>query len=168
MKTEWISKAECSRRLGVSARMISKYIERGMPAEGGRVPWPKAQKWAAANVAPEKSGNFASRHPDTRPAETGVDETLSEAQRRKESALADLREMEAAEKRGQMVALTDVEAVWDRLTTSCRARLLSIPTKTAAAARTAATNEAARRLIEGAISEALDELSMTWAKEHHA
>src|SRR5665213_1710584 len=44
-----------------------------------------------------------------------VDGSMSEALRRKENALARLRELELAEREGGLVALDDIETVWNRL-----------------------------------------------------
>jgi hypothetical protein len=63
MKTEWITRAEAGRRLGVSASMVSRYCRRGMPTRGDRrVPWPIAERWRKDNIDPQLSGSWLSRH----------------------------------------------------------------------------------------------------------
>jgi hypothetical protein len=52
--TEWISRAECGRRLGVTAMRVTQYTRMGMPtrAEDKRVPWPAVRDWHRDNVIP--------------------------------------------------------------------------------------------------------------------
>lgn len=56
-------------------------------------------------------------------------ENLAEAQTRKESALADLREMEARKVKGELVEVSEVSAQWSGVCTQIRDAVLSIPSK---------------------------------------
>ena len=63
MVTEWVTRAECGRRLGVSAMRVSQYCAMGMPtrASDKRVPWPSARDWHTRNVVPSRSGAWRFR-----------------------------------------------------------------------------------------------------------
>jgi len=74
-------------------------------------------------------------------------------------AQADRTELEAAELRGEMVRSDWVIEEWGRMLGAMRMRLLSIPTKAAPRVRGALTDEAAAKLIEAEVLEALGELS---------
>lgn len=74
-------------------------------------------------------------------------------------AQADKTELESQELRGEMVRVPDVVEEWARQIGSTKARCLSIPTKAAPRARTAASDEEAAKVIEAEILEALQELS---------
>lgn len=74
-------------------------------------------------------------------------------------AQADKTELESAELRGEMVRVPEVVDEWWRQTSAAKARLLSTPSKVAPRARTADSDEAAAKLIEAEILEALQELS---------
>lgn len=74
--------------------------------------------------------DVAERHAAERAAKVGAGETApirnearADAQARKESALADLAEMEAAQKRGLLIPKEDVDAALKALGASVRARL---------------------------------------------
>ena len=47
-ESEWITRAEAGRRLGVSAMAVTKFARRGMPhrLSDGRVPWPDGLFWS--------------------------------------------------------------------------------------------------------------------------
>lgn len=59
-------------------------------------------------------------------------ESLEQARRRKESALADLREMEAARRRGELVEAEKVRLRWASALAGIRDRILSVPDRIAA------------------------------------
>ena len=75
-------------------------------------------------------------------------------------AQADRTELEAQELRGEMVRVPEVVEEWARQIGATKARCLSIPTKAAPRARTAATDEEAAKVIEVEVLEALQELSI--------
>jgi hypothetical protein len=65
MSTEWITRAEAGRRLGVTAMAVTKFCRSGMPHRhsDGRVCWPDAQYWSDWYRCPESSGTWHQRHP---------------------------------------------------------------------------------------------------------
>lgn len=69
------------------------------------------------------------RAPVDRPKRVKRDESFYDAQKRKESAVADIREMEAQQKAGELVDVTVVEAQWTEIATAIRDSLLGLPLK---------------------------------------
>ena len=59
------------------------------------------------------------------------DETYAEAQARKETALASLRELQLAERRGALIQRETVESEWTSVCTTIRDAMLSLPSKLA-------------------------------------
>ena len=84
--------------------------------------------------------------------------TADEAHRRKETALAELRELELAEKRGEVIPLDDIEDALAARESNMRARLLAIPT-TVAMLLEGMTADERRKVIADAVAEALEELA---------
>lgn len=83
--------------------------------------------------------------------------TESESRRRKEKALADLREMEAAEKAGKLVPKAEVTRFWAGRCGAIRDSFLSMPDRLAA--RLAGKHEAEIRVaLRDEIEEALRSL----------
>jgi len=58
--------------------------------------------------------------------------SANEARRRKELALAEIREMEAAEKAGRMIAVDQVNAAWADIRAKIKGAVLRIPVNCAA------------------------------------
>ena len=70
-ESEWISRAECGRRLGVPAMAVTKFCARGMPyrLSDGMVAWPDMLFWSDFFRAPQRSGNWRARHSGRSPME---------------------------------------------------------------------------------------------------
>lgn len=81
--------------------------------------------------------------------------SLAEARRRKENALAELREVELAEKKGGLVPARDVEIRWAGIITAARTRLLELPTrvKQAVPELTPAQVELVRAMVHEALTD---------------
>jgi hypothetical protein len=73
MKTEEqsiISKSEAARRWGLTPSAVTAYVSRGLPVRAdGRIDWSVAAEWRRQFVAPERSGNFASRQAKQAPSD---------------------------------------------------------------------------------------------------
>lgn len=82
---------------------------------------------------------------------------LAEARARRESAQAELREMELGKKRGELVSAKEVEAKLAGVFMQCRVRLLEIPRK--ARQHDASLSAAHLVLLEGLIRQALEDLA---------
>ena len=76
-------------------------------------------------------------------------------------ARADLAEMEAAQKRGELIPAREVVTAWTEVVALLRARLLVLPDKIAPLAHDAQTIPQARDIVRNAVHEALAELAAT-------
>jgi phage terminase Nu1 subunit (DNA packaging protein) len=74
-------------------------------------------------------------------------------------ARADLAEMEAAEKRGNVIAAKDVEAAWIAVLARLRTRLLALPDRLAPLVHAEVSPAGVRDTLRGALREALEELA---------
>jgi hypothetical protein len=107
--------AEYGRRIGVSRQMVQRYVELGMPTlDGKRIDPVKADKWREENI------------------QSPADETFADARRRKESALASLRELELKKAGGGLVDRAKNDKALFGIFRQLRDGLLLIPTRTAA------------------------------------
>ncbi|BBO92063.1 hypothetical protein [Desulfosarcina ovata] len=89
--------------------------------------------------------------------------TLNEAKTAKERALAELREMEVKEKRGELIPASDVEVVLTKLISAAKVRILGIKSKVAPLLAEAITDVETRDRVLSTIDRetrgALQELS---------
>lgn len=76
-------------------------------------------------------------------------------------ARADLAEMEAAQRRGSLIAAEDIEAAWIAVLALLRTRLLALPDRLAPLAHEQTTVGNTRNLIRATIREVLDDLAET-------
>ena len=116
-KCEWVSRREAGRRLRVSAVMVGRYVGMGLPTRPDKcVPWPAAREWVRDNVRRRKPSNGVRRNGGdlsvplsvTVPVQDDDLPPLSVSARRKESALARLRELELKQKGGELVEAATV------------------------------------------------------------
>src|SRR5690554_160930 len=125
--------------VGVTARTVRRW-------ESDAELWERALE-AAASGAPR---------PDTAP--DGPDSpSLYEAKRRKEAALARLRELEVLEREGQLITIDDAMRPVEALLALVRARLLALPGRIAGALPMQPVE--ALELIEPIVHEAMEDLS---------
>lgn len=132
-----MSPAEYSRHRGVTRQTVTRWKHLGkLVMGGGRVDVEATDRVLDARP-PKFRGGTASRRigDETKAAETNPPEfaeaapwTTAEAQRRKECALAQLRELELATKYGELVKLVDIQPVWSRSVLAARSHILAIPT----------------------------------------
>jgi len=89
---------------------------------------PEAEKTAQAPLAGAVKGTGSGDGAIAAPASgSGTGERRSDAQARKEAALADLAEMDVKQKRGNLIPKDDVDAALRAFATSVRARLDVLP-----------------------------------------
>jgi hypothetical protein len=113
---------------------------------------------AAAADAEWGSTTHADRIPLTGPTAAGVQPPdLAESRARREAAEASLAEIELAEKRGELVPVTDVESKLVGVFARCKNKLLAVPSRVRQ--RDPALSPAQVELIEAVIREALDDLA---------
>jgi len=147
MSARHITKAAFAKEQQVSRQAVSKWVSLGLPVTlDGQIERARAKKWLAENISRPDSGKSGS-------------ESLTDARARKESALADLRQIECAVKRGQFVSIEDTEKMWSELVMTFRARMLGIPSKLAVFLASENEASACFALLEREIHAALTELS---------
>ena len=84
---------------------------------------------------------------------------VEDAQMRKETALAELRELELAEKRGLLLVRADVIRTWDEHITQAKNKLLAIGDEISDKLAAESNPLKCRELVNGRIREALAELA---------
>ena len=119
MRNEVATKAKFARQQNVSRAMVTKWVCAGMPVRpDGRLDVREASAWLTAHTE---------RKPRTKTKAEG--NTLVGARRRKENALAELREMEAAERRGRLISRAAVERAWTEIGVQFRDALMGLPAR---------------------------------------
>ena len=79
----------------------------------------------------QRSASAFAKNQQTTTASPDPGESFADGQRRKESALANLRELEFAMKAGELVSVKDAEAAWFGVMRAIRDRLLGLPAQLA-------------------------------------
>lgn len=97
--------------------------------------------------------------PNLSKADKAAKITTHEARRRKELALAELREMERDRRRGELVPAADVKTKWAAIAGRIRDAVLRIPNKCAPAVAAAADAREARAILEAECENILRVLS---------
>lgn len=158
-----LTQAGYARHLGVSRQMIAKLVKDGtVKLIDGLIDPVDADRRVAENKSPIHGGKRPLVEPD---------ESFSEARARKERALANLREIEAAEKRGELVNAREYNDIHILMIVAAKTRLRSIPTTVAGEVahmgktlNGRAAMSAISKLLLTAIDSALLELSQ-WKPE---
>ena len=88
-----------------------------------------------------------------------IGSSYDEARTRKVNAEAEIAELELAKIRGTLCMTNDVVAAWESVLHACKAKFLALPTKVAPILATETDVVVAKDYLEGAIREALTELS---------
>jgi phage terminase Nu1 subunit (DNA packaging protein) len=141
---------EVANIFGVSDQTVRKWVGKGCPVlqEGGLQ---REWKFSTADVS-----SWLVAQQKRAKSEEHVD--LEEARRRKLAAEAELAELDAAVRRGDVVPIEMVAKIIADQFTACRARFLSIPTKLAPVLISSTDMVECRTLLEAAVDEALHEL----------
>lgn len=144
-----VTKANFAACRGVSAAMVTKWTRAGMPTSGGQIDPAVAAAWLRASTRTAQ---------DSQRSADGA-ETLADAQRRKETALADLRELDARKAKGELLDTEEVRFAVSGMLLAARAKFLTIGEEVCE--KVAATSSAieCRTLIDDRIRQALAELS---------
>jgi len=85
--------------------------------------------------------------------------TYDEARTRKVNAEAEISEIELAKIKGSLVVAADVVAAWENVLGAMKGKLLSLPTKAAPIVAAESDAGGCQQILEGILSEALEELS---------
>jgi phage terminase Nu1 subunit (DNA packaging protein) len=121
--------------LGITKRQLQNLVELGLPKEGhgkgSYYIWSKARDWyiayKIAQSKPKSPLNGAAKDVDPNTEVEG--ETFAHALCRKTIADADLKELELAKGRGEVVAVADVERSVSNVAVNLKDKLLGIPAK---------------------------------------
>lgn len=120
--------------LGVTARQVRNWVkDKGLPSKydprGRRFIWRDTLEWYIV-YRTEKDGSRGSQPAAPDPA-TADDQTesLEQATTRKTIAEANLKELELATKRGQVVAIADAQRAIEVVSKNVQQKLLSVPAK---------------------------------------
>ncbi len=144
--------AAAAKKAGVSRASVSRARHEG-----------RVSSDAAGKVDPAEVKRKVRGRPPKPVATNGTDATLAAAKLRKETALANIREMEAAKMRAELLPAADVLEGWQAAIGRSRARLLRIPYALAPELRRAAPegDKAIAAILTREIHDALRELSDT-------
>jgi phage terminase Nu1 subunit (DNA packaging protein) len=119
--------------LGVSPRQVRNWAkDKGLPYKddprGRRFIWRDTLEWYIV-YRTEKDGSRGSQPPASSQDLLDQDETLEQATTRKTIAEANLKELELATKRGQVVAIADAQRAIEVVSKNVQQKLLSVPAK---------------------------------------
>lgn len=139
--------AEYAKHRGVSQQRISALKKRGgLVMKGGKV---------------DQSASDALLDAETAPT---IGETLLDAQRRKESSLASLRELELKMKAGQLVDLAETRKLWFEKARAIRDGLYVIPERISHVLASETDAKVIRQLLRAELSQQLGALADALAK----
>lgn len=152
MPGKTVNKSELAGIFGVSLTAVDNwlltglpYVTKGGPGQGYEFDTAAVIEWRVA-AAVEKVTDSSGK---------GKGEPLT----RKITAEAALAELRLDRELGRLVAIEDVEKTWDKLSTSCRARLLAIPARVSPVLFAAESVDEIRDQLESEIHSALNELA---------
>jgi phage terminase Nu1 subunit (DNA packaging protein) len=142
-----------AKTLNLSIERVHQLVKEGLPKESrGRFDSEKCLRWYVRylqaalkkKAVPMKDGSY-----------------LGEREQRVRllKADADLREMELAKERGELVAISDVEAEMTNLVLTTKARILAVAPRVAPELLGLTSRVMAHAIVEKALSEALLQLS---------
>lgn len=127
----FLTKADAARHFGVSKPLITRKFQQGkLVMVGDLIDVVESAGAFGGNGKPVGIVNSAVNTADVDET-TGAVETYADAQRRKESALANLRELEHRQKLGDLVDVSVEERAWAEAGQTLRDGLLAMPEKIA-------------------------------------
>ena len=147
---------------GISERRIQQLVKEGLPREGrGKFDFVKSVKWYT---------RYLHAALERRAVPTGSGDSKSyvgerEARIREITATADLKELELAEKRGELVAIGDVERVLADLVLTTKAQIMAIPPRLAPDLVGESSRVMVQARLEKACKEALGYLAKSVGKD---
>lgn len=147
-----VTQQELADIFGVSTRTIRSWQSAGMPAEGSR----KDRKYSTEDciswyVANRADGASGSGEEDDLP-------TVEESDRRWKRARARLKEVEARERRGELIEFREVVDLVEDVMTRVRARLLNLPGRRLAEIAAETDRVTVREMRMESVREILEEL----------
>lgn len=123
-KTKGISINAAAKQMGVSSTTLRDWDRQGLTVKypDGSVDYDATVQMIADNTA----GTVSSKIKDT---STGNRTTLTSARTRKEQALAEKAEIEVAKLKGDLISVTEAEAVYLDIASRVRAALEAVPVR---------------------------------------
>jgi phage terminase Nu1 subunit (DNA packaging protein) len=148
-----LSQNAIAQALGISKSQCSDLARRGMPVDSVEA----AQAWRESNLDP------ARRKGGQQPAAQSGErhETFDEARTRDKVAEANLREMTAAKRRGELIEVAAVRTVMAHSYSTIRDALLQIPDRMGALLAAESDVVRVRNMLHSEIHQALVELAGT-------
>lgn len=142
-----------------SAATWQKWVDQGLPrvprGRGYSYDADEIRAWLEANPQPGHGGDREDLDLDA-----GEAQDLYRRERAlKTAAERELRELNLARERGELVRAADVHAEWTRAALAIRARFAELGATLAAPLAEATTEQEAEEIVDGAIRAALDELA---------
>ncbi len=147
---------ELAKRAGVSKSLVSRKLAAGKTPDQIIAEALESRSRRAARDEAFAAGVASS----DQAGEPVAIEKFAEAQRRKETALANLRELELAERRGELVEAVQVETEWVTVCAQIRDAVLSVPEKVAAELAALNDERAVSKILTEALREELGRVSM--------
>lgn len=158
--------------LGVSPRMLRNYVnDKGLPSYGDKrgktFKWAEVLEWfveyrISLGSANGSSGNGSSKivpFPGAEGEPVIEKEKYKDALTRKITAEADLKEIERAQKRLEVVAVGDAKVVLDRLFTNIKQKLLGVPSKLSSRLEGVKDRNQRKAILEAEMRQICQELS---------
>ena len=131
-----LSAVEASQLLGVSEKTVRNWMNKsGLPfSDAGRsrvLDWPSTFRWYLETqvTSSGKGGNQAVKSDPVSPPDDS--ETYEEALTRKTKAEANLKELQLAQRRGQVASIADVEKVLNASVKATQTQVLAVPSRLA-------------------------------------
>lgn len=151
--------------LGVTDRQVRNYVKhKGLPCKDDgrtrRFIWKEVLDWYVL-ARMEMSGSRGNPEPDPEDDDT---EDLTAATTRKTIAEADLKELELASKRNQVVSVADVQRTLANLSKAMQTKILSWPTKLATRLMGLKEREQIRHVLDREARQLCHDLSAIHAK----
>lgn len=150
-----VNRSELAEAFGVALSTVDQWVQQGMPCvarperrggTGYKIDLGQVLEWHRDRERSNALGEMAK-----------VD--AAEAKRRKTAAEASLAELELSRRRGEVAAIDEVEAAWSAMVAAARARLLGAGPKLGPILASETDPFTCQNAIDGAIHEALAELS---------
>lgn len=144
---EIVNKERLSKILGISARTLTEYQKEGMPIEkegkrgqSNTYDTAKVIEWLVKRAA-DSTGE------------------MDKAKLRLAIAQANKAELEVEEMQGDLIPLEKMKAMWAGVLATCRARILSMPTRLAPVLINTKDPKKVEKVVRDACHEALNELA---------
>jgi phage terminase Nu1 subunit (DNA packaging protein) len=142
-----VSSGELMDLWGLSRQTISNLVDQGLPKLApGRFDLNEAWSWRYKRATSEMEKRLANLD-------------LEEQETRLKRAHADIREIELAKLRGEMIELSHARDIFEKVITPAKTRLLAIPAKLAVQVVACDSVKEAHALLEKELTQALNDIS---------